>query len=55
VLIHEQLKKEGREDKLTRVHPPKDWNVVARPGRVAPVKEEPAKEAAGAGAGSKKP
>jgi ferredoxin len=55
VLIHEQLKKEGRKDKLTRVHPPKDWNVVARPGRVAPVKEEPAKEAAGAGAGSKKP
>jgi ferredoxin len=43
VLIHQQLKKEGREDKLTRIHAPKDWNVVARPGRVAPVKEEPAK------------
>ena len=52
VLIYDQLKKEGRADKLTRVHPPKDWNVVARPGRVAPAKEEPAKETAGAAKGT---
>jgi hypothetical protein len=32
VLIHEQLKKEGREDKRTMIHPPKDWNVIRRPG-----------------------
>ena len=32
VLIHEQLKKEGREDKRTRIHEPKDWNVIRHPG-----------------------
>lgn len=31
-LIHNQLKKEGREDKRTRIHEPKDWNVIRRPG-----------------------
>ena len=33
-LIHEQLKKEGREDKRTMLHEPKDWNVIRRPGAV---------------------
>lgn len=32
VLIHNQLKKEGREDKRTKIHEPKDWNVIRRPG-----------------------
>jgi hypothetical protein len=31
-LIHTQLKKEGREDKRTMVHGPKEWNVIKRPG-----------------------
>lgn len=35
VLIHEQLKKEGRDDKRARIHPPKDWNVVMHPGRLS--------------------
>lgn len=35
VLIYNQLKKEGREDKLTKLHEPKEWNVVKRPGVVA--------------------
>jgi ferredoxin len=35
VLIHKQLKAEGREDKRKRIHQPKNWNAVARPGRVA--------------------
>ncbi|OFW58623.1 MAG: hypothetical protein A2133_07795 [Actinobacteria bacterium RBG_16_64_13] len=34
VLIHEQLKKEGREDKRTRTHAPKDWNAIAHPGKL---------------------
>jgi ferredoxin len=34
VLIHEQLKKEGREDKRTRIHEPKEWNVVRHPAAV---------------------
>lgn len=34
VLIHEQLKKEGREDKRTRAHAPKDWNVVTHPAKL---------------------
>lgn len=33
VLIHEQLKREGRKDKRTRIHEPKDWSVVGRPGK----------------------
>ncbi|MFH0916687.1 MAG: methylenetetrahydrofolate reductase C-terminal domain-containing protein [bacterium] len=41
VLIHEQLKKEGREDKRTRTHSPKDWNVIAHPGKLAERKEKP--------------
>jgi hypothetical protein len=32
VLIHNQLKKEGREDKLTKLHEPKEWDVIRRPG-----------------------
>lgn len=40
VLIHEQLKKEGREDKRTRTHAPKDWNVIARPGKRAEREEK---------------
>lgn len=40
VLIHEQLKKEGREDKRTRVHAPKDWNVVAHPGKRVETREK---------------
>jgi hypothetical protein len=35
VLIHEQLKKEGRDDKRTRIHGPKDWNAIQRPGKRA--------------------
>lgn len=35
VLIHEQLKKEGREDKRKRIHEPKDWNAVQHPGKRA--------------------
>ena len=31
VLIHEQLKKEGREDKRTTTHAPKEWNVIRHP------------------------
>ena len=42
VLIHEQLKKEGRTEKLTRIHPPMDWSASAHPGRVGPAKEEAA-------------
>jgi ferredoxin len=34
VLIYNQLKSEGREDKLGRTHAPKHWNAVNRPGRV---------------------
>ena len=33
VLIHEQLKKEGREDKRSRIHDAKNWNIVAKPGK----------------------
>jgi len=36
VLIHEQLKKEGRENKRTTIYPPKEWNVIRHPAeRVA--------------------
>ncbi len=31
-LIHEQLKKEGRDDKRKAIHEPKEWNVIKRPG-----------------------
>jgi hypothetical protein len=34
VLIHEQLKKEGREDKRAKTHEPKDWNIIRHPGAV---------------------
>lgn len=40
VLIHEQLKKEGRDDKRKRVHAPKDWNVVAKPGKLVERQEK---------------
>lgn len=40
VLIHEQLKKEGREDKRTRTHAPKDWNVITHPGKRVEVREK---------------
>lgn len=33
-LIFNQLKKEGREDKLKMLHGPKDWNVIRHPGAV---------------------
>ena len=33
-LIHNQLKKEGREDKRAMLHEPKDWNVIRHPGAV---------------------
>ena len=33
-LIHNQLKKEGREDKRTMLHEPKEWNVIRHPGAV---------------------
>lgn len=42
VLIHEQLKKEGREDKRKRIHSPKNWNVVRRPGKLAESREKAA-------------
>jgi len=35
VLIHEQLKREAREDKRSRIHPPKDWSAVDRARRDA--------------------
>jgi hypothetical protein len=41
VLIHQQLKNEGREDKRRRIHPPKDWSVVARPGKRVEREEKP--------------
>jgi ferredoxin len=41
VLIHEQLKKEGREDKRTRIHEPKEWNVINHPGKLADRPEKP--------------
>jgi len=41
VLIHEQLKREGREDKLTRTHAPKDWNAIAHPGTLKERKDKP--------------
>lgn len=47
VLIHEQLKKEGREDKRTRMHEPKDWNVIRRPGSLAERKSLGDKEKVG--------
>jgi ferredoxin len=31
-LIYNQLKVEGRDDKLERIHAPKRWNAVGRPG-----------------------
>ena len=34
VLIHTQLKKEGREDKRKKIHEPKDYNVIRHPGAV---------------------
>jgi ferredoxin len=49
VLIHEQLKKEGREDKRTRAHEPKNWNVQAHPGKLAERRDKPEAETAGAG------
>jgi hypothetical protein len=36
VLIHKQLKSEGRVDALRRIHSPKNWNSVPRPGHVGP-------------------
>jgi ferredoxin len=39
VLIHEQLKREGREDKRTRIHEPKEWNVIRRPATFAERRE----------------
>ncbi|MBC7294654.1 MAG: methylenetetrahydrofolate reductase C-terminal domain-containing protein [Thermoleophilia bacterium] len=39
VLIYKQLKAEGREDKLRRIHGPKNWNKVVHPGRVTPSEE----------------
>ena len=33
-LIFNQLKKEGRENKLRMLHEPKDWNVIRHPGGV---------------------
>ena len=33
-LIHNQLKKEGRDDKRRMLHEPKDWNVIRHPGQV---------------------
>lgn len=33
VLIHQQLRREGREDAPTRIHEPKDWNVIGQPGK----------------------
>ena len=35
VLIHEQLKKEGREEGGMRIHAPRDWNITRRPGQLA--------------------
>jgi hypothetical protein len=47
VLIHEQLQREGREDKLTEIHPPKDWNVIRRPGNIMARGSGPAKSKSG--------
>ena len=33
-LIYNQLKAEGRPDKLERIHAPKKWNAIGRPGLV---------------------
>lgn len=40
VLIHEQLKRERREDKRTRIHGPKEWNVIRRPGELTEAREK---------------
>jgi ferredoxin len=47
VLIHEQLKKEGREDKRVRTHAPKDWNVINHPGKLVERREKPSGEKSG--------
>jgi hypothetical protein len=39
-LIHEQLKKEGREDKRIKLHEPKEWNVIRRPAVLVERKDE---------------
>jgi Methylene-tetrahydrofolate reductase C terminal len=55
VLIHEQLKKEGREDKRTKIHEPKEWNVIAKPGKLKEEREKHVAAAAGDKKASAKP
>lgn len=45
-LIYNQLKKEGRLDKMKKLHEPKSWNVIRRPGTV--VDRGPEKQKMGA-------
>lgn len=40
VLIHNQLQSEGRLDKFLKIHEPKRWNAVDRPGRLDAKKEK---------------
>lgn len=47
VLIHDQLKKEGRERERREIHGPKNWNVVNRPGKLAEVREKVSGAASG--------